>query len=194
MLMIHYRITMKPLTLLPLITIAIFLTSCDAVLTTNHITDATTDLLQDELTGAWQAEDGVIQIEFDEGGTGHFAFLEWKEDQFEISQSRFQALQVKGITILTVESPDDDDDDGFALAAVRQAENNEMHAFAPQVNIFAKLVETDQMEGKVEKEKYTTTVIIEDAGKVVSDIPLEKLFNFENKMVLKRIIPLESED
>ena len=164
------------------------------MLTTNHITDATTDLLQDELTGAWQAEDGVIQIEFDEGGTGHFAFLEWKEDQFEISQSRFQALQVKGITILTVESPDDDDDDSFALAAVRQAENNEMHAFAPQVNIFAKLVETDQMEGKVEKEKYTTTVIIEDAGKVVSDIPLETLFNFENKMVLKRIIPLESED
>ena len=50
------------------------------------------------------------------------------------------------------------------------------------------------MEGKVEKEKYTTTVIIEDAGKVVSDIPLETLFNFENKMVLKRIIPLESED
>ena len=184
---------MKPLTLLPLITIAIFLTSCDSVLTTNHITDATTDLLQEELTGAWQAEDGVIQIEFDEGGTGHFAFLEWKEDQFEISQSRFQALQVKGITILTVESPDDDYD-GFALAAVRQAENNEMHAFAPQVNIFAKLVETDQMEGKVKKGRHTITVIIEDAGKVVSDIPLEKLFNFENKMVLKRIIPLESED
>ena len=189
----HYRITMKPLTLLPLITIAIFLTSCDAVLTTSHITDATTDLLQDELTGAWQAEDGVIQIEFDEGGTGYFAALDWKEDQFEISQSRFQALQVKGITILTVESPDDDDD-GFALAAVRQAENNELHAFAPQVNIFAKLVETDQMEGKVEKGRHTTTVIIEDAGKVVSDIPLEKLFNFENKKVLKRIIPLESED
>ena len=193
MLINHNRITMKPLTLLPLITIAIFLTSCDSVLTTNHITDATTDLLQEELTGAWQAEDGVIQIEFDEGGTGHFAFLEWKEDQFEISQSRFQALQVKGITILTVESPDDDDD-GFALAAVRQAENNEMHAFAPQVNIFAKLVETDQMEGKVKKGRHTITVIIEDAGKVVSDIPLEKLFNFENKMVLKRIIPLESED
>ena len=77
---------------------------------------------------------------------------------------------------------------------MRQAENNEMHAFAPQVNIFAKLVETDQMEGKVEKGRHTTTVIIEDAGKVVSDTPLEKLFNFEKKMVLKRIIPLESED
>ena len=57
---------MKPLTLLPLITIAIFLTSCDAVFTGNHITDSTTDLLREELTGAWQAEDGVIQIEFDE--------------------------------------------------------------------------------------------------------------------------------
>ena len=182
---------MNPLTLLPLITIAIFLTSCDAVLTTNHITDATTDLLQDELTGAWLAEDAVIQIEFDEGGTGHFAFLEWKEDQFEISQSRFQALQVKGTTILTV---DDEDDDGFTLAAVRQAKNNEMHAFAPQVKIFANLVETDQMEGKIEKGRHTTTVIIKDAGKVVSDIPLERLFNFENKTVLKRIIPLESED
>ena len=100
---------------------------------------------------------------------------------------------MKGTTILTVESPDGDDD-GFFLAAVRQAENNEMHAFAPQVNIFAKLVETDQIEGKVEKGRHTTTVTIEDAGKVVSDTPLEKLFNFENKMVLKRIIPLESED
>lgn len=184
---------MRTLTLLSFLTLAIFLTSCDAVLTTNHITDATTDLLQDELTGAWQADDGVIQIKFDEGGTGHFASLEWKKDQFEISQSRFQALQVKGTTILTVEPPDEDND-GFILAAVRQAENNEMHAFAPQVNIFAKLVETDQMEGKVEKGRHTTTVIIEDAGKVVSDTPLEKLFNFEKKMVLKRIIPLESED
>jgi len=185
---------MNPLTLLPLITIAIFLTSCDAVLTTNHITDATADLLQDKLTGAWQAEDGVIQIEFDEGGTGHFAFLEWKEDQFEISQSRFQALEVKGTIILTVDESPDEDDDGFILAAVRQAENNEMHAFKPQVNVFAKLVENDRLEGKVEKGKHTTQVIIDDAGKIVSNTPLEKLFNFENKMVLKRIIPLESED
>merc|ERR1712023_395566 len=100
---------------LPFLTLAIFLTSCDAVLTTNHITDATTDLLQDGLSGAWQADDGVIQIKFDEGGTGHFASLEWKKDRFEISQSRFQALKVKGTTILTVESPDGDDD-GFFLA------------------------------------------------------------------------------
>ena len=184
---------MNPLTLLPLITIAIFLTSCDAVLTTNHITDATADLLQDELTGAWQAEDGVIQIEFDEGGTGHFAFLEWKEDQFEISQSRFQALEVKGTIILTVDESPDEDDDGFILAAVRQAENNEIHAFKPQVNVFAKLVENDRLEGKVEKRKHSTRVIIDDAGKIVSNTPLEKLFNFDNKMVLKRIIPLESE-
>ncbi len=184
---------MRPLTLLPFFMLAIFLTSCDAVLTTNHITDATTDLLQEELTGAWQADDGVIQIKFDEGGIGHFASLEWKEDQFEISQSRFQALQVKGTTILTVESPDEGDD-GFILAAVRQAENNEAHAFAPQVNVFAKLIETDQLEGKVEKGRHTTRVIIDDAAKVVTDIPLEELFNFEKKMVLKRILPLESED
>jgi hypothetical protein len=50
------------------------------------------------------------------------------------------------------------------------------------------------LEGKVEKGKHTTQVIIDDAGKIVSNTPLEKLFNFENKMVLKRIIPLESED
>ncbi|MCH1510298.1 MAG: hypothetical protein L7T84_13905 [Akkermansiaceae bacterium] len=187
------RITIRLLTLLPFLTLAIFLTSCDAVLTTNHITDATTDLLQDKLTGAWQADDGVIQIKFDEGGTGHLASLEWKEEQFEMSQSRFQALEVEGTTILTVESPDENDD-GFILAAVRQAENNEMHAFRPRINVFAKLVETDQLEGKVEKGKHTTRVIIDDAGKIVSNTPLEKLFNFENKMVFKRIIPLENEN
>ena len=184
---------MKPLTLLPLITIAIFFTSCDAVFTGNHITDSTTDLLREELTGAWQAEDGVIQIEFDEGGRGHFASMEWEEDRFEISQSRFQALQVKGTTILTIESPDEEED-GFFLTAVREAENDEMHAFAPRVKVFAELVETRQLEGEVEKGRHTTQVIIDDAGRVIADTPLEELFNFEKKLVLKRIVPLESED
>ncbi len=124
---------------------------------------------------------------------GHFASLEWEEDRFEISQSRFQALQVNGTTILTIESPDEEED-GFILAAVRQAENDEMHAFAPRVKVFAKLVETNQLDGEVEKGRHTTQVIINDAGKVVADTPLEKLFDFEKKLVLKRIIPLESED
>ena len=46
----------------------------------------------------------------------------------------------------------------------------------------------------MEKGRHTTQVIIDDAGRVIADTPLEELFNFEKKLVLKRIVPLESED
>ena len=77
---------MKFQSLVLTLSVAVAMTSCDAVVTSNHISKQTESLIQEELTGTWQVEDEIWQIEFDESDLGHLASLNWKNNQFEISR------------------------------------------------------------------------------------------------------------
>jgi hypothetical protein len=184
---------MKPLTLALFIAIAVLFAGCDAVVTSNHITTATESLIQDDLTGTWQNGDGVLEVAFDSTGTGHLAGLEWKTDRFEVSQTSFQAIKLKDTLILTIKSPDEEDE-GYLLAAMRIDENGDATFFGPTTDTWAGMVETAQIKGEIERGRHSTTVLVPDANSIVSSMPLEKLFNFEESMALKRILPLEGDE
>jgi hypothetical protein len=169
---------------------AIGLASCDSVVTSNHISKQTESLIQQELTGTWQVEDEIWQIEFDETDLGHLASLNWKKNQFEISRAQFQGLKVDKTTIITVESPEETEDK-FPLVAFRLADEETGNIFLPKVKAVAKLVESGKFEGEVERGKSSITVKIPDAADMVTRTPLAELFDFEKPKTLKRVRPLE---
>lgn len=181
---------MKFQSLVLTLSVAVAMTSCDAVVTSNHISKQTESLIQEELTGTWQVEDEIWQIEFDESDLGHLASLNWKNNQFEISRALFQGLKVDKTTIITVESPEESEDK-FPLVAFRLANKETGNIFLPKVQAVAKLVESGQFEGEVDRGKSSITVKIPDAVEMVTGTPLAELFDFEKPKTLKRVRPLD---
>jgi hypothetical protein len=171
---------------------ALALTSCDAVVTSNHISKQTESLIQEELTGTWQVEDEIWKIEFDETDLGHLASLDWKKNQFEVSRALFQGLRVDKTTIITVESPEDAENK-FPLIAFRLADEETGNVFLPKVKAVAKLVEAGNFEGEVERGKSSITVKIPNAVEMVTTTPLEELFDFGEPKILKRVRPLDTD-
>tara|TARA_B100001093_G_scaffold184735_1_gene177411 strand:+ start:39048 stop:39599 length:552 start_codon:yes stop_codon:yes gene_type:complete len=171
---------------------ALALTSCDAVVSSNHISKQTESLIQEELTGTWQVEDEIWKIEFDETDLGHVASLDWKKNQFEISRALFQGLKVDKTTIITLESPEEAENK-FHLIAFRLANEETGNVFLPKAKAVAKLVEAGKFEGEVERGKNSMTVKIRDAVEMVTTTPLEELFDFGKPKTLKRVKPLEAD-
>ncbi|MDF1741330.1 MAG: hypothetical protein P1U86_19375, partial [Verrucomicrobiales bacterium] len=71
---------------------AFLLTSCSPVWTVTPVAKETEESLQEEFQGAWKMGEGVFHIAFDEENAGHFAWIEWKENDFVMSRGQFNAL------------------------------------------------------------------------------------------------------
>ena len=183
----------------PLLSLAIatLQCSCSAVLTENHIADQTEDLLQEKLEGTWQHEDGVFQIEFDASNTGWGAGVEWEDDTFQLSQARIQAKKFGDEYIMTAEPIVKDSDDkprGNFLIRFSFPESGELHFFPPDVEAFESLVEDETLNGRIEKGKFTSQVLLDD---IRAEIPkldnLEELFpESEDKLLLRRLPSFET--
>jgi hypothetical protein len=172
--------------------------SCSAVLTKAHIAEKTDDLLQEKLAGTWQHEDGVLQVEFDEEGKGHTGSLDWEDEAFRVSRGIVQAATIGENSFLTFEYISDDPDDrppGFMMTRVLFTEEGELRFQPADLKTFEKLVENGELKGKVEKGRYSTQVLIEDARPLIeSSDSIDKLFPEPEEPLRFRRLPEFEED
>tara|TARA_R110000850_G_scaffold252215_4_gene377382 strand:+ start:946 stop:1521 length:576 start_codon:yes stop_codon:yes gene_type:complete len=182
---------MRVLTI-PLATgILLLLSSCDAVLTESPISDRTSPLLQEQLTGIWQHEDGTIHVAFDSNGSGHTASLDWSKNKFKLEQGELHAAEIGGEKFFSfkpiVQDPDDDPK-GYILAHFQFAGDDELQIFSPDVEAFENKVKSGDLEGKVDKGKYSTRIFAEDVSAILEEPDAAiKLFSREESLLLRRL-------
>lgn len=171
--------------------------SCSVVLTKAPIADKTDAILQEQLSGIWQHEDGTIQFEFDSKGVGHVASLEWNEEKFSISQGEVQAATFQGESFLSlkpqVEDPDEETP-GMFFGHFFLTENEELRMRKADLDVFEKLVASGEVKGTVEKGKYSTQVIVEDVRPLLQNPDaVKELFTDKDALLLRRLPVFEEE-
>jgi hypothetical protein len=175
---------------LPLLATCIATTfcSCDAVLTEKPVADSTDAILQEKLTGTWHADEKSFQIAFDTKGIGHAGSLEWRSDTFEISRGEIIATGIEGHYFLSFRSMEDDMPPGYFLSAFTFKDDNTISILPPDLKAIQGLVEKGDTKGKIEKKRYSTTIILPDAKELIRVArPFETYFKAERELLMKRL-------
>lgn len=152
---------MKTPSLLLLIATAAILTSCSAVLIPSPLSETTSPELQEELEGVWAVEEGAIHVAFKKNGQGDIAYIEREDDAFMMESGELAAVEADDRTFLSVRFEEDGKmSEFYMLAEFRRDDAGNLIAWPTKVDRFAKAVKEGQLEGTIERSKYTATVTL----------------------------------
>lgn len=185
---------MKSLFLPATVLAALFLCSCDAVITKSPVAESTDSPLQERLEGTWYKDDKALVVAFDSVGSGVIGGLEWKNDEFEVSQAELNAVEIDGQYYLSLKPLEEDDPEGYMFATFRLDKENEIQVFIPNLKEVEKLISEGKVSGKVDKGRYATSITVEDVEELIKAAkPVEQFFKTDEPLVMKRLTVTKGE-
>ncbi|MDF1824768.1 MAG: hypothetical protein P1U68_09010 [Verrucomicrobiales bacterium] len=179
---------------------SVFLASCGRVHTLTPVAETTEASLQAEWEGVWKMGEGVFHIAFDESSFGRFAWIEWQNDQFVMTEGRFNVLR-----------SDEDDEMGFiSLIAEEEGEEEEGYFFGgfkivspdsiafwdtAELDRYESLINEAGLDGEVRGSGHSRSIVFKDGPGLASKVgDFGKYFELEDPFIMTRVVPLDSAD
>ena len=171
------------------IAFAALLCSCDAVISKTPVADSTESPLQEKLEGTWYREGRSLQVAFDDEGVGFMASLEWRDGDFEMTKAMLNAIEVEGQHYLSLMPLDEEEEaPGHMISALSFPGENEIQILVPDLKKVEQLIADGKLKGTINKERYSTTILLEDAkGLIETARPVDEFFKTEEDMSLHRL-------
>ncbi len=135
------------------------LSSCSSVLIPEPLVSTTEPELREELEGVWLVEEGAIHVAFTEKGQGEIAFIEREEEKFKLERGELAAVEFDDRTYLSVRFEEDGEMmEKYYLAEFKTDDSGNLIAWPADVDRFGKAVNDGELEGVIEKSKYSTVI------------------------------------
>ncbi len=191
---------MNRLAFLSLVAASLFFGSCGRVHTLTPIAAETEASLQAELEGTWKLGEGVFHIAFDKSGHGHFAWLEWENDQFVKSEGRFNAVRTpddaeKGFISL---NPDEEGEEeaGFLFGAFKIVSPDSVLLWdTGELESYESLLEEEDLVGKMKGSGHSRSAVFFDGPELAEHVDeFGEYFNLEDPIIMTRVIPQDHDE
>ncbi|MDF1659600.1 MAG: hypothetical protein P1U58_18425 [Verrucomicrobiales bacterium] len=174
--------------------------SCGRVHTLTPVTTETEASLQAELEGIWKLGEGVFHVAFDKAGFGHFAWLEWEDDQFVKSDGRFNAVR----------SPDDDEKGFISLNPDEEGEEDGGFLFGGfkivgpdsvllwdtgELERYESLLDEEDLVGEMKGSGHSRSAFFFDGPELAAQVDeFGEYFNLEDPIIMTRVIPRDHDE
>ncbi len=176
------------------------LVSCSPVRTVTPVAKETEASLQEEFQGTWKMGEGVFRVAFDDKGVGHFAWIEWEENDFVTNRGKFNAQRSKDddeMGFISIQLEDEAEDGVYLLGAFKIIEPDSILFWeAAPFSRYESLLGDEKLEGSIEKpDTHSKKIIFADGAKLVSKIDsFSQYFDLEEPFFMTRAVPKSDGD
>jgi hypothetical protein len=126
---------------------------------------------REKLDGVWVSFDTVVYLKFGGDGIARIAGLDWKDDHFVMGKGELIVTEGKNHKYICVRFQEDEKwKEDYMVAEYDVTDTGELLVWMANPEAFGKAVENKRIGGTIEKDGFSTSVVITD--------PPEKLLSF----------------
>ena len=165
-----------------------FLAGCSAVVLNEPFPESELpDEMRENLEGVWQLEEMAVNIAFTSNGIPWMAMVDWEGDTFRLLTYRLYFTKQNDSLFFCMPTEPGKTNEYF-FAEFKQNEGR-IVVWNPSVDVFGQLVENGTLAGSQEKEKYSTSITLEDkAVKILELISTNSAaFNYKEPILLRKL-------
>ncbi len=152
------------------VTAVFWLSGCSGVLLKEPLAATTAEDLQEDLEGTWFTEDGSLRLAFTEAGQGEIAYIERKEDAFQMERGEIAAVARDERLFLSIRFEEEGElPEEYYLAEYQIGEYQNLIVWMPDMDRFEEAVGDGTLVGEIEKQKYGTTVRLTATPEAILD-------------------------
>lgn len=146
---------------------------------------------RDQLEGIWTADGEVVQVAFTSNGVAQLAWTEWEDEKFKMQtipayiakkdETLYISLRLENETA-------DSESTGYTFLELKPSAK-QLILWLPNVDTFKKVVESGQLKGSVEEERYSDTVLLDSpAVEILEYITTNAAaFDYKEPAVFQRV-------
>ncbi|MDF7801843.1 hypothetical protein P4C99_20360 [Pontiellaceae bacterium B1224] len=113
---------------------------------------------RNQLEGTWNVDDEVLQVAFTSNGVAHVAWMEWKDEAFQLKSFPVYVTKQDETLYISLRI-EDETADGYSFFELKPSDTK-LIIWPPDVEFFKQLVENGTLEGKIEEDKYSDAVLL----------------------------------
>ncbi len=166
----------------------LFMAGCSSVTMTNPFPETKlTEKEQGQLEGAWRLDEQVVQVAFTSNGVPWLASVEWKDDDFVLEKTRLYFT--KSNDALYVCMPSDADATNEFFFAEVNPDGNKALVWIPDADFFAGLVKNGTLKGKVEEDKHSKSITLDNAAAEILELisTNRAAFDYKNPLLFQKL-------
>jgi hypothetical protein len=166
-----------------LLIIPFHLTACSSVTSKNIIGERIQDDLSEQFDGTWEEDDEIAYMKYLGKGELRIAGVEWKENKFELQELTIILTTCGDRKFVNVLDPVIEEKNDLLFAYYSFITEKTLAVWEPKVDAFEKAINEGKINGKIHKDKSSTTVSINESQ--------ESLCEFINKRDIGELFDLE---
>ena len=183
--------TRSNLIILCFLILPLHLTACSSVTSKNIIGERLQGDLSEQFDGIWEEDNEIAYMKYVGKGDLRIAGVEWKENKFELQELTIILTECSDRKFVNVLDPIIEGKNDLLFAYYSFITEKTLAVWEPKIDAFEKAINEGKINGKIHKDKSSTTVSINESPESLCDFIKERdigeLFDLEDPRLYRKI-------